>query len=526
MNIIPNSTIKICKNVPLGNEYQDTLYFPNPTDQFNYFNSKAVLTVDANTYQRVNKNTMRIEGSASDLYSANYLLFRNTSFGSKWFYAFIINTEYINNQCVEFTYQIDIIQTWYFEMVLKNSLVVREHTRTDGLYEHCEADSITDVDSYYANFEVGVEAVNEYVVLTSQVLVYDSNIQKYRWRDIAENDTGVVNNVYSGLVFNVFTSSQITELKQFVARAVSAGKDPIIAIYCASSYAGLPNESVIQHTDFGCNKSECRNNAFQGYTPKNNKLYNYPFCKLDLEYSGNTHTYAIEDFRNGNTTTNLDSCNFYIYAIMNPAPALLCVPRNYRGQAVDFNSGAEITSFPECAWVQDSYALWRAQNIDSGAFIATLATSIATNALVSSSDKVGKAITLRDGIQSVGGFVSSWLSARNKPDTPRGLDKPFILSNLDENGYRLVSRTVDYWKAKQIDDYFTKFGYQINKLKTPSLHNRSRYTYVQTSGCIITGDIPADTITELETLFDRGITWWADHNNVGNYDLTNVPLGE
>ena len=93
MYIEPNTNIKILHNVPLDNSYDHTIYFANATDQYDFFVTKIKYNLTNYTYQRVNKGTMRIEGKADNYYDCNYLMFQNTNFGSKWFYAFINSVE-------------------------------------------------------------------------------------------------------------------------------------------------------------------------------------------------------------------------------------------------------------------------------------------------------------------------------------------------------------------------------------------------------------------------------------------------
>lgn len=137
MYIAPNTTIVLMKGVPLDNTYSDTIYFANATNQYNYF---ATLTgnkvFNQQTYQRVNKGTLRLQVLADTIYDYNYLMFRNTSYGSKWFYAFINKVNYINDTTTEIEYELDVIQTWMFEAVLEPSYVEREHSSTDVIGEH------------------------------------------------------------------------------------------------------------------------------------------------------------------------------------------------------------------------------------------------------------------------------------------------------------------------------------------------------------------------------------------------------
>ena len=79
--------------------------------------------------------------------------------------------------------------------------------------------------------------------------------------------------------------------------------------------------------------------------------------------------------------------------------------------------------------------------------------------------------------------------------------------------------------AQRIDSYFDMFGYKVNVVKTPSIHNRSLWTYVKTVGCLIDGAMPADDETAICKIFDNGIRFWTDPTKFGNYSYTNTPLG-
>ena len=89
MYIEPNTVIRVLKNCPLDNTYDHTIWFGSLSAQTSYFMGLTKYTFPAQTYQRVNKGVMRLYRKADDLYDCNYLMFQNSSFGTKWFYAFI-----------------------------------------------------------------------------------------------------------------------------------------------------------------------------------------------------------------------------------------------------------------------------------------------------------------------------------------------------------------------------------------------------------------------------------------------------
>lgn len=134
MYISPNTYVRIMEGVPWDNTYSDTALFDDPVSQYNWFIGEYTHKVfTEQSFQRVNKNTIRLEVNANDIYSYNYLMFQNTAYGNKWFYAFILETRYINDNCAEIEYEIDVIQTWWFDTILKPSYVEREHSATDSI---------------------------------------------------------------------------------------------------------------------------------------------------------------------------------------------------------------------------------------------------------------------------------------------------------------------------------------------------------------------------------------------------------
>lgn len=144
--IAPNTEIILMRGVPFTPSYKHTMYFTSLAEQASYFqafsNPIGELRFTAQTYQRVNKNTCRLEINAEKIYDCNYMSFKNSAFGNKTFYAFITNVEYINHNVSEITYELDEIQTWFFEMVLGQCYVEREHTTTDYVGDNLLAEPI------------------------------------------------------------------------------------------------------------------------------------------------------------------------------------------------------------------------------------------------------------------------------------------------------------------------------------------------------------------------------------------------
>ena len=518
MNVTPSTNLYLLRGVPITNNYKDTLYFASKTDQYNYFYSKRIQTYSDFTYQRVESGKVRVALGAETCYTCNYLMFQNENFGTKWFYAFITGVEYVNNACTEITYELDKVQTWFYDLTLKPCLVVRQHAVNDGVYVNCEPENFVD-DAKYVSWEQDAWEGNCYITLTTGH--WDSTITlNDKW--VSSNTYRLINNIPCAMEVNYFIDNDRgrRDLVSYIQEIVQNGHEQdIIAVFCASAFSTGILEGIPSYLK-GESKANLRANAFQGYQPKNNKLYNYPFCKFSVKSPTNEKTFSIEDFRTGTGTTQSERVEFRVYSVLIPSPSLLIVPLNYRGEAINYDEGLGITDFPYVPISGDTYQMWCVQN--NGGYLANFIGQI--SALAFSSDAVGAYIGVRQSIQEGANWLGQSINASKRPDNVYGLEKGNIFSNLKKNGFRLQCLTYDYWKARQVDSYFTMYGYAENHVMVPNIHARQKWTYVQTSGCTLVGNAPSDDISFIENCFNNGITWWVNPSEVGNYELTNATL--
>lgn len=134
---LSGSNVRFMSNVPFSNDYKNTRWFDTKTEQTNYFLAKPLVHSMANaSFVKVEgKNYISVNRSIDDLWGTNYLMFQNTSYNNKWFYAFVTKLEYIQRGTTYVHFSIDVFQTWKFEMDFKPSYVIREHRKlwnTDG----------------------------------------------------------------------------------------------------------------------------------------------------------------------------------------------------------------------------------------------------------------------------------------------------------------------------------------------------------------------------------------------------------
>ena len=81
--------------------------------------------------------------------------------------------------------------------------------------------------------------------------------------------------------------------------------------------------------------------------------------------------------------------------------------------------------------------------------------------------------------------------------------------------------------AKRIDSFFDRYGYRVDRVEELSWDNRENYDYINTSGCNVGGEIPANDKAKINSLFDTGITIWHKSEQYGKYARAgreNTPL--
>mgnify|MGYP003571540316 CR=1 FL=1 len=124
MAISPQTELKLLK-VPILMNNKNQITFASKEAQYNYFNSLPKLEIDNISYQRKD-SVIRYPGHIDDLLEYNYCMYQNENYSDKWFYAFITNMEYINDNMTLISITTDVFQTWQFDFTFKQSFVERE----------------------------------------------------------------------------------------------------------------------------------------------------------------------------------------------------------------------------------------------------------------------------------------------------------------------------------------------------------------------------------------------------------------
>lgn len=528
--IEPNSTIKLLTNCPLDNTYDHTIYFASASAQTSYFDSLTKYGYLEYSYVRHNR-TLKVQAPVgANLYDCNYMMFKNTSFENKWFYAFINHVEYINNLTWEIQFELDVMQSWMFDYELEQCFVEREHSATDELFENLVPENldtgeyISDGISYCADTGSGVVSQLERLSLVF-ACTFDRNYNDYRG--------GYYTGLYSGLCFIDFpfpypvTQTNIetflADVKTFLDGVTGAGKpEGIVSTFVMPTNLIANDKSAGTYLNFY--KTVPMNNI-DGYVPKNKKLFSYPYNFLYCtNFQGQSTAYMFEYFSNNPQTP--DNYQFILQGAYTPNPEVVLLPVNYKGGGfTNYDERMVISKYPQVPYSTDVYKAWCA--MDASGQIISLAGTTGAGALAGSViPGVGTAVG------ALGGFVTGIASMLGQaykkniapPQNEGSSTGSTTLGAHRKLDFGFMHKHIRAEFAKIIDDYFNMFGYATHECKTPNTHVRPHWTYTKTIGCCIVGSVPAEDMKKICSIYNAGITFWRNGNEVGNYSLDNRPV--
>ena len=128
--ITPESYIKLVR-FDVTKEHQIT--FSDGVAQVNYFKEEldgVVLT--ASSYQRKDYK-IRFPAGIDTIEKYNYAIVQNLPYNYKYYFYYITDMEYINDELTDVTIKLDVFQTYQFDFIYKRSLIEREHTLDDTI---------------------------------------------------------------------------------------------------------------------------------------------------------------------------------------------------------------------------------------------------------------------------------------------------------------------------------------------------------------------------------------------------------
>lgn len=547
-------------NVPLESDYKNTLYFANAQAQQTYFQSRIVRSYTDFSYQRKD-HIIRIPEEYDNIYHVNYVMYQNTAYSNKWFYAFITDLKYVNDGMTEAVIETDVMQTWMFDYTVKASFVEREHVDDDTIGLH----------TYPEGLETGeyiqqLCTASEYQEMN---FLYDKNPYSQHYVVLAVTEAGLnlvypsgysnrrYNGIYSGLLYLVFPS--FADCNKYLAYVqTQLGADNVYSAFMCP-HAMIKNETIswITFTDgstsFQFDYYPFTDNATNigsahiskpavldnDYTPRNNKLLTYPYVYLGINNNaGSSGIYRYEDFKeiNGDYSS---TANFQIIGAIGEGCSIKLIPIVYKlGSSVPnsnikiYSEGLDAGKLPTCSWLNDPYVNWLTQNavnlrlgltenfVDVGIGLVTSGLSEISGANTDALTSHGLNQSA-GGLRGIAGLIGEVYAHSKIPQTASGGANQGDLNFANSLSFTPYKYSIRKEYAKIIDGYFDMFGYKVASVKVPNTNHRAKYWYTKTVDINIDGAIPQDDLQMIKACYNKGITFWRNASEIEDYTLAN-----
>ena len=568
-----NSRAILAKGIKLDRTYHNILDY-SESQMLTLINSsanKVYETLNASFFR--DSGYLELEVPYGTAITANYVGFQNPDYSDKWFFAFIDKVEYRSDKVTRIHYTVDELSTWHDYWTAKSCFVVREHVNDDTI----GANTVPE------NIETG-----EYAILDIRnIPMYEGGDSHPDWlicfcvTNLPENASSIVDEaqtvggVFSAMHFFAVTTmgaarQVITVYEEREEISTDAIKNVFmiprncVDINFTNGQTGQGHNPTVFHSTSvggGVSVYPLLDSAASGpyyfqqpavlagnYTPKNNKLYTWPFSgayftnKVGEDVVVHWEDFPIQTIGSGTSANTARTIGYKVAFVPCASVSGKLYFTNYKMKAEGTGYGERLYNYsinypkiPVCAWTTDYYTNWLTQNgVNVGINVASgfagmvggafgLGLGIATGGAL-----LPAAAALAAGGMSITNSLLKVRDAAITPDQAKGDinvgDFSYCFTRCSISLYYMTVRP-EY--AAQIDDYFDRLGYKINRVKVPNQTGRTYWNYVQIaesenigySGSTIS--VPAGSMDVINQVYRSGVTIWHSHDNLGNYSLTN-----
>lgn len=583
----PSTTITLYDVYDLTPDYVHTRWFDDDDDRDDYFDDHKAVELTYSQHTRIDSGKVKVPWNIKDIHSYSYMSIKNvgeiTGGADHRYYCFVTDMEYVSDACTVIYFEVDVMQTYLHTMNLWKAFVERCHNDTDEFGDNIIAEPFTPSD-YFVMTEwkddlledmqlvVGLSSADDVVLnigggtftFSSAPQVYNKNVftcVHYFHFSLNGIDT---NNLFLAFLKQMADDNRISEIvDMYICPSVCIPNYSSSNVSIDTTESTVITEEPVIWYD-GVNYTIDPNKGkLDGYTPKNKKMFTYPFNYLQVSNGeGDVKKYLFEYFNDLTVTPQFArECSFI------GEPSINLYVKNYKRETTsirkatggsdtnyyNYDNCITLTGYPHCAFNADAYAMYQGQNktantlkavgatvvgallgfitMGGGALIAGSAMGAVSGAASASvSAGVGAAVGATvSGAKANISNLANQLQAYNSPDVTlgnqSGTNAPI------EHGHKnfIFSRVCcNAQFAEVVDNYFTMFGYAQNKIMDVKtyLQTKSRpyWKYIKCTNFTVQGAIENKYKTKIAQIFNSGITFWYNSSvPIGAYNYDNSP---
>lgn len=126
-------------------------------------------------------------------------------------------------------------------------------------------------------------------------------------------------------------------------------------------------------------------------------------------------------------------------------------------------------------------------------------------------------------VTNVASSIGQFYSAQLMPNIENSQNTGDVNFADERNTFTLRRMRCKKEYLQIIDDYFTRFGYKINRVKVPNITGRQNFNFVEigSEDVIGYGTVPAVYMDNINNACRKGVTIWHSHTNLGNFNVNN-----
>lgn len=479
-----------------GVDRQNQPYFTSQSAKIAWYTSHVYHRFEDYSYQRENRETIRVGKDPDLLRRCDMMAFR-TSSTNRWVFCRIEEIEFVNPNTTEISYSVDYMQTYIEDITFGKCFVEREHVVGDW--------AGSDPNFGWLQPE-GLETgrLKRTELTTQEALTKTTNFSlvvlsayngdgdpKYQIRSRNGYPTGL--NMFA---FAIPENGRIGGFEEMLEVYQTRGIDVSTAIV---GLFVVPTDALNGTVEKTLTLTNPWPNV-DGYTCLNAKCFSSEFFRLEISNRrGNEQELAPEMF----TETGNILLRYKSDFACGSGGAIL-YPASYGGNPMDF--GVIRYDDVQSPFVSNAFASWLASNNTS------VSTSILSETVQGAA--AGGAVAGPQGMVA-GGLVNGLVSFSKLMD--RAKDPAAVGGQVAGHTLELVMDNYGFsinWlhpyavNMECIDKFFSWYGYRINEIKVPNVNTRPKWNFVKTSGAVCRGPFTKKAQQEMQENMDNGVTFW------------------
>lgn len=538
-------------NVPLTDDYSNTLWFPNVATQTAYMQTHVVKRITAFNYIKKD-NAVVIEGDVDSYYNCNYVMYRNNTITTKWFYAFILRTEWASSHSTRLYLATDVIQTWFFNITYFDSYVDRCHSDTD-----LPGDNIVPED-------FGMGGAGGYYQVGSQDLTPNA-ITVFATTDSSGNPVSPFDNT------GIFSGSGSVKRGDYNKTDLANTLNAYVRTGMASAISRIQqwpenHDQIVSYAKRPTHLDCLGRTGLTTYIPTNKKLLSGAFITGYFSMYGQEMEFNPEYINGANINAKI--------SVDETSGTVGVMLTNYGN--VNISTMCLTAVIPEATWAYNEYKNnWNYHGASNSIMTNRLSQQRTVNKITSVADSVASAIgtagAITDVVDNFGakGLVSNLISAdsgftnmindvgkavSSASNTVGSISNAIInTSGLDEITQNLtymqecynapavgnVSQSNIFITSKKTalsygfkvppldvvercDKYLTVYGYKQSVFRSINLHARASWTFIRVPALNAYGSFPDEDLNIIKSAFKRGIFFWSYTATVGDFSQNNM----